>query len=204
MTDPTQALTLPKRRDVKTLRTALEEVQDGDYVDALFHEKRYGTFRVTGRTVSTSGDKTLMLGGIPLDNGGNRKPSTNLHLLERIHPDSVDPDIAVLDDEYPFAEVVADEVIGFTSVRHGMALRVRFRGKPYGDFTVTGRAVSRLRPDGGTRRAMVGPWIVASRVDAASPIIEGALVGDPIGVVDTPGADLLAPVEKIDYENEES
>lgn len=182
--------TVPKRRDVKTLRAELERIQPGDIVEAVFREERYGTYRVTGTVHASSGDKALLLGGVPLDSAGNRKPPTNLYTL------------SVLDEE-PLVHASQGTQAPTASVVHGDVVNARFFAEAYGAFHVTGSAVAKLRADGDPRRVMVGPWILSHQSDSSKARRVSDIVDPTVSYLHTIEADAYPPVDPIPYENED-
>ncbi|RBO92488.1 hypothetical protein [Nocardia puris] len=120
------ALTVPRRRDLRGIKATLAGIVPGDTVAATFRSDLFGPFVLTGRVVESGSTGGLLVGGVHLDTG-NRNPVPELCRL------------AVLDEAS--TETAAETVPQRVSLRHGDVIRAAFVQAPYDAFEITGFAV---------------------------------------------------------------
>ena len=173
------------RRDLKTLRTQLASLSEGQWVTAEFLTDRYGEFSVTGRMVLLSGN-VYAVGGIALFTG---------KLTEDGKPDlTAEPDpvrdlftIEPLDDEPEFTTA-------HDSCQHGDTVTAVLDQMPYGTFSVTGQALGLEHRD----TVLVGSWHLTEDSQNA-PRVRNMEVHENAAELFVPR---LAPMRNDDLESE--
>lgn len=147
------ALDLPRKRDLESLRFTLGVSTEASSVRARLRTSRFGPLILTGRLLGSS---DLWLGGFFL--GSRTNPKRQLIDLEILESDTdLEGRTGVL--QSPCAEA--------TDLRHGQPVEVRFVQQPYGSFSLAGHLVrGPLSAD-----LLLGGWFVSHAHRFASRVV---------------------------------